>query len=259
MQSDLVIDNDVILDGEGNLTLDTVGDAGTFSASGTAELRRLTVTNNARAQLGGEYWGCIHVTEGGTLTLRQSTVAECTCVRFPGHSGGGGCEPGIHSSGGTVTLANSTASRSDGSFAFIQGRGTLSLVHATVVGDVEWAGEIIASSSIIVPYCLGPVFSSNDFVVSNGYNIVGSGNCGFDEPTDQVNVTPEQLALGPLQDNGGPTETHALGTGSVAIDQVPADDCVDADGEPLTTDQRGGPRPETGGTMCDVGAFELQP
>jgi hypothetical protein len=52
---------------------------------------------------------------------------------------------------------------------------------------------------------------------------------------------------------------HALGAGSVAIDHIPAVDCVDADSAQLTTDQRGEPRPETGGTMCDVGAFELQP
>jgi hypothetical protein len=62
-----------------------------------------------------------------------------------------------------------------------------------------------------------------------------------------------------LQDNGGATETHALGAGSVAIDQIPEADCVDADGQPLTTDQRGEPRPETDGTMCDVGSFERQP
>jgi hypothetical protein len=60
-------------------------------------------------------------------------------------------------------------------------------------------------------------------------------------------------------DVGEPTETHALGDGSVAIDVIPEEDCVDADGARLTTDQRGEPRPETGGTMCDVGAFEAQP
>ena len=53
--------------------------------------------------------------------------------------------------------------------------------------------------------------------------------------------------------------THALLPGSVAIDWIPEADCVDADGAPLTTDQRGEPRPEPSGTMCDVGAFELQP
>jgi hypothetical protein len=50
---------------------------------------------------------------------------------------------------------------------------------------------------------------------------------------------------------------HALLPGSVAIDVIPEAACVDADGEPLTEDQRGEPRP--GGTMCDVGAFEVQP
>jgi predicted outer membrane repeat protein len=83
----------------------------------------------------------------------------------------------------------------------------------------------------------------------------GSDTCGFDQATDQVNVTADALALGPLQDNGGPTMTHALGADSVAIDVIPQAECVDADGEPLTTDQRGFPRD----SMCDVGAFEAQP
>ena len=73
-------------------------------------------------------------------------------------------------------------------------------------------------------------------------------------------MTPSgQLKLGPLQDNEGPTQTHALLPGSFAIDVIPEEECVDANGEPLTTDQRGQPRPETGGTICDVGAFEVQP
>ena len=68
-------------------------------------------------------------------------------------------------------------------------------------------------------------------------------------------LAPTTRSLGPLQDNGGPTMTHALLPGSVAIDQIPAVDCVDAEGEPLTTDQRGFQRD----SMCDVGAFEVQP
>jgi hypothetical protein len=46
---------------------------------------------------------------------------------------------------------------------------------------------------------------------------------------------------------------HALGEGSVAIDAIPQAECE------VDTDQRGQPRPETGGTECDVGAFEVQP
>ena len=90
---------------------------------------------------------------------------------------------------------------------------------------------------------------------SGGYNIKSPGDtCGFDQTGDQRGVTAEQLNLGPLQNNGGPTMTHALLTEpvvSVAVDQIPEADCE------VTEDQRGLPRP--GGTMCDVGAFEVQP
>jgi hypothetical protein len=95
-------------------------------------------------------------------------------------------------------------------------------------------------------------------IASNGYNIESPGNtCGFDQTGDLVNITEGQLELGELADNGGPTMTHALLPGSVAIDVIPLAECVDADGEPLTTDQRGEPRPV--GDACDVGAFEVQP
>jgi hypothetical protein len=92
-------------------------------------------------------------------------------------------------------------------------------------------------------------------ITSGGHNIESPGDtCGLDTNVgDQVKVTPQQL--GPLQDNGGPTMTHALltePTVSVAIDVIPVEDCVDAEGEPLTTDQRGQPRD----SLCDVGAFE---
>ena len=104
------------------------------------------------------------------------------------------------------------------------------------------------TGSVVVGDCAGLGF------LSGGYNIESPGNtCGFDQEGDQVNVSVMELNLGPLQDNGGPTMTHAPEAGSEAIDKIPADDCE------VETDQRGEPRPETGGTMCDVGAFEAQP
>jgi hypothetical protein len=65
-------------------------------------------------------------------------------------------------------------------------------------------------------------------------------------------MTAAELNLGPLADNGGPTKTHALGSGSHAIDVIPEAGCA------VDTDQRGRPRPETGGDECDVGSFERQ-
>lgn len=60
--------------------------------------------------------------------------------------------------------------------------------------------------------------------------------------------------LGPLQDNGGPTPTHAPLPGSTAIDGGLAPPCHDGTGGPLLRDQRGRMRPA--GTTCDLGAVE---
>ena len=58
--------------------------------------------------------------------------------------------------------------------------------------------------------------------------------------------------LGPMQNNGGPTETMALGPGSAAIDA--ADDAICAAAPVNSLDQRGVARPQ--GLHCDIGAVE---
>jgi hypothetical protein len=153
-----------------------------------------------------------------------------------------GCGGGIFLLDGVVRLTASTVSDNTAD----EGSGICN------GGFWEPGGTVEITNTVLDDECVG------DMPLSNGHNIESPGDtCGFDQATDQVNVKAEQLNLGPLQDNGGPTQTHALGAGSVAIDPIPEAECVDADGEPLTTDQRGEPRP--GGTMCDVGAFEVQP
>jgi VCBS repeat-containing protein len=63
------------------------------------------------------------------------------------------------------------------------------------------------------------------------------------------------LRLGPLQDNGGETQTIAPQAGSVAID---AGDSATCAAEPVSNrDQRGEVRPQ--GIGCDVGAVEVKP
>jgi len=117
-------------------------------------------------------------------------------------------------------------------------------------GGISNRGTMTLANSVIESDCEGSA-------TSNGYNIESPGDtCGFEQPTDQVNVSADDLKLGPLQDNGGPTMTHALGAGSVAIDVIPTDECVDAGGAPLTTDQRGVTRPQ--GSACDAGSVEME-
>ena len=93
-------------------------------------------------------------------------------------------------------------------------------------------------------------------IASVGYNLSSDHSCGFEGVGDLNNTDPN---LGPLQNNGGPTETMALLPGSPAIDSGNPTGCKDSSGNLLTTDQRGMPRrPEKGSGGCDRGAYELQ-
>ena len=298
----IFIDNDVILNGEGKLTVDGALPAEdphtVFSVADgvTAELHSLTVTGG-KALPGC----CFIVPDGGgilnegTVTLTNSTVS--------------GSGVGILNQGGTLVLTHSTVSGNAG--AGIEGRddgsairltnsaltgngaglihgGTATVTNTTVSGNSEhgvWCmGALTVTNSTVSQnmtgiLCEGTCTVANtlidgeceDDITSNGYNIESPGNtCGFDQTGDQSGVTTEQLNLGELAANGGPTMTHALLTEpivSVAVDVIPAGDCFDAEGELLRTDQRGEPRfvglpfglSEPVGDGCDVGAFEVQP
>jgi hypothetical protein len=248
-EAEIVIHNDVILDGEGKLTVNGNNEHTVFSvdAEATAELIGFTVTGGRSVAIGC-LGGCIRA-----LTLTNSTVS--------GNAGAGILYWGPltvtnstvsansrHGIGGqTLTVINSTVSGNAGHGINAE---TLTMTNSTVsenITDILCGGTCTVTNTLIGGHCEGDI-------MSNGYNIESPGNtCGFDQPTDQVSVAEHDLNLGPLADNGGLTETHALGVGSVAIDQIPAVDC-DVD-----KDQRGEPRPETDGGMCDVGAFEVQP
>ncbi|MGD8997534.1 MAG: DUF11 domain-containing protein [Anaerolineae bacterium] len=89
-------------------------------------------------------------------------------------------------------------------------------------------------------------------VRSQDYNLIESPD-GFDlaGPGDH-NITGQDPLLDPLSDNGGDTQTHALQSGSPAIDRG---SCTDIPGDPVTHDQRGVDRPQ--GADCDIGAYEF--
>jgi len=293
-KAEIIINNDVILDGEGNLTVDS-NESGIFSNNVTAELHGFTVSrrlgfgiendgtltlmnstvsgnNNPNPEgapgienrgtlilmnstvSGNDTLGGIH--NYGTMTLTNSTVSDNACSAD--------CEGGGIRNEGTMTLTNSTVSGNtsdrDGGGIIHARDGTLTIVNSTVSGNTAMLGGTaiaVEGTTILTNTLIDGTCTSS--VTSNGYNIESPGDtCGFDQEGDQVNVTEAQLNLGELADNGGPTMTHkpgdgGLGESSAAIDQIPGDACD------LTEDQRGEPRPETGGSMCDVGSVEVQP
>jgi len=121
--------------------------------------------------------------------------------------------------------------------------GGINLVYGT------FQNSIVADNSGL--NCYG-----YDTLKSDGYNLSSDSTCHFNGPGDMNNTNPN---LGPLQNNGGPTQTQALLPGSPAIDAGNPSGCTDNKGKLLKTDQRGMPRPDSedaGG--CDIGAYERQ-
>jgi hypothetical protein len=139
---------------------------------------------------------------------------------------------------------------------------TLTIENATIADNTITSGT---SAGGITNSCCGVTFIRNTILANNsnancgnsgtltsyGFNLDSGNTCGFAGTGDQSNTDPK---LGPLQENGGPTQTHALFQDSPAIDAVNTTEC------PLT-DQRGNARPADGdgnGTfICDIGAYEL--
>ena len=85
-------------------------------------------------------------------------------------------------------------------------------------------------------------------ITSLGYNVSSDGTCAMAAAGDLLNAA---ATLGPLQDNGGPTPTHAL-TAGPGLDHVPAAICPAP-----ATDQRGVARAQ--GAACESGAYEFVP
>lgn len=243
---------------EGTLAVErsrVVGNYGDLDGGGIDNRGVLVLTsssvsaNTVGYPSGGGRGAGIYNGPAATLTLDASTVSgnltydppdppeELAAPKSHPPSFGGG----VYNEG-TMMLINSTVSGNEGGGVYNLYEATATLSHCTVDG-IWAAGTLTVTSSLISIGCSGTVTNSS-------YSIESPGDtCGFDESSDQVNVA--DLKLGPLRDNGGPTETHALLPGSVAIDVIPVEACE------VIEDQRGEPRPETGGTLCDVGAFEL--
>jgi len=141
---------------------------------------------------------------------------------------GGGIENGV---GGTVTL------------------------KGTILADESSGGNCALPD---MPVLISPI-------TDDGYNISDDDSCGFTmapSGTSINNSTTLNLDPAGLANNGGPTKTIALEPNSQAVDFIPVAECTDQSTPtplPLTTDQRGFPRPDPGNpNFCDAGAFELQ-
>ena len=241
----------------GSLTIDGGGSNEVFDiqSGSTVTISNLTITNGSRSAGGG-------ILNQGTLTLNKVTL---TGNNAP--NGEGGAILNV----GTLTVVNSTISGNSGLVAgAIANRQsfTTTVLNSTItnntatssIGGIRNNGGTVTLGNTILagntapssPNCTGTVSSQ-------GYNLIGDNSgCSFTSATGDVVGTsgsPVDPKLGTLSDNGGPTKTHALLTGSPAIDTGNPATPGGGGGACESTDQTGTTRPQN--SRCDIGAFEL--
>jgi hypothetical protein len=242
---------------------------GIYNEHGGFTVNTSTFSDNSASEWGGGIQN-----DSGTLTVGNSTFASNSAS-----AGGGGISGGRTLTVTNCTFAGNTAG-AEGGGIYSWSRGTLTMSNSTFFGNsAGWHGGgvyIYVSGNSGMVTVTNSTFSSNSATYGGGiYNDVGTvtlentivanspagnnctgaitdggGNLSYPDTTcPGINADP---LLGPLQDNGGPTDTMALGIGSAAIDA--GIDAICAALPVNNLDQRGVTRPQ--GPHCDIGAVE---
>jgi hypothetical protein len=217
---------------------DVVNDGGGISNGGTLTINNTTISGNMA--FGVLEAGGGGISNFGTLTISTATISGNSTASENGSSCGGGID-----GGGTLTINSST----------ISGNSAGSCDGGPGGGGIAISGTATLQNTIVANNPSGGNCRGGT-MTSNGYNLSSDNTCNFNNTGDMNNTEPK---LGRLRNNGGPTRTHALLSGSPAIDAGNPNGCTDSKGHLLKTDQRGKPRPDkedSGG--CDMGAFERQ-
>jgi hypothetical protein len=204
------------------------------------------------------------ISAGGstTLTINASTIADNV-----GYNGGG------LDLGGTTVITNSTIAgnqagdpKNNGDGGALENAKSLTLINDTIAGNKCFNGHgcggaifgtATAVKNTIIAGNLAGNTTNEEVVLDNcdglltstGPNLENGNECGFAAHGGISEVNP---LLGPLTNNGGPTDTIALLPGSPAINHATNEGCP-------TSDQRGVIRPQPAGGTCDIGAVENAP
>ena len=273
----LLVDKSVTINGAGADVLAIDGNATTrvfqTDTGETVTISGLTMRNGQ-----GNFGGGILNGDSATLTIINSTLSDNS-----GGFGGGAFNSGrlaivnstvsgniasegggIYNSGaGILTITNSTfsgnAASSIGGGVF--NLGTLQLAHSTLSDNSArfLAGGILNFQNLEIGNTILKRGDSGENIYNNtqgivtslGYNV--SSDDGGDILTGPGDQTLTDPMLGPLQNNGGSTLTHALLPGSPAINA----------GDPSFTpppffDQRGPAFARVVNGRVDIGSFEVQ-
>lgn len=239
----------------GNTTSDLAYGGGIRNSGGTVKVDQSTFSGNS-AQYGGGIYN-----DSGTLNVTNSTLSG-----NDGESGGGG----IYNDSGTVNVTNTTFTQNEApggnGGALYNLSGTMNVTNSTIWGNsairtrFDSGGiyndgtAVTLRNTIVANNTNYQCYDNQNTLSADSYNLDDDGSCG-----NATQKTVAAIGLGPLQDNGGPTQTLLPKLGSAAIDAGDDNVCAAIVGQPNygagSKDQRGWLRPQL--YHCDVGAVEF--
>jgi hypothetical protein len=237
--------------------------SGLSNDAGSVILRNCSVNGNAAFGAGG-------ILNHASLAMTNCTLDGNSAYYSDGAQTGGGMVNYGYAALQNTTVSGNSA-RPAGVGAGIWNDGTLELLNATVASNHVDGSDCYDPSSGAGIYNSGVVRSRNSIIAANyttlpcsiqgvdfsgnleslGHNLIQNAGGWTNTGAGTGDIVGLDPKLGPLQDNGGPTWTHALLAGSPAIDAGES-----TSGYVPTEDQRGVPRPQ--GVAVDIGAFEYQ-
>ncbi len=225
--------------------------AGMYISSGTATLLWVTFANNNSSTYGGGLYN-----DTSSLTMSDTTFNNNTAL----------VGAGMYNYQSSPAIDDTTFS---GNQASDQGGGMLNSTHSypvlynmTFSGNqaLPGAGGAILDQNFSNPSIHDSIFwGDSSEVIDDGTSegsislsiMQGGDTCAF--CSQIINRDPK---LGPLQNNGGQTQTMSLGVGSAAIDADTDPGCISGSLSSVHEDERGVQRPQ--GPNCDLGAYEVQ-
>ena len=217
-----------------NFTTDGASGGG-IANGGALTIRNCTISGNTSGALffGRSEGGGIY--NRGLITISGSTISGNTAVF------GGGIDNAGNATITSCTIsANSNGNLGGSEGGGIENGGTVDITSCTISGNsaegnpgggIANGGTVRARNTIIALNTAGCSFQGctptgldvSGALTSQNFNLIGN-NAGATitpQPADQIGTpgSPIDPLLGPLQNNGGPTETQALLSGSPAIDK----------------------------------------
>lgn len=206
----------------------------------TVTISGSTLTGNTAGMDGGAIDNTDEYGSDGSVTITDTTLSDNLAM----FDGGAIDNNDFAGSGGTVTIADSTLN-DDTSFQ-----------HGQEIDAVGYGGGVYMAADVINGSC----FEANNFINDDGYNAATDSSCLGSTVAGSDSLSPDAADFGPLEANGGPTQTSLLTEGNPALGLIPHGTSVSTGpGGSVTvacpaTDQRG--ITSAPGAACDAGAVQ---